>query len=367
MAEKDYYNILGVSRDASRADIKKAYKRLAKKYHPDLNKETGSEEKFKEINQAASVLGDDEKRKMYDMYGAEGLERGAGAGAGGFSGFDFSGFDFSDFGFGRFDFDDIFDTFFSGRSGFGRRSTRSRRAGSGRDLAHEIIIRLEEAVNGVKKKIKVTKNDVCEACNGKGGSGVEQCPECKGTGIYRETKRTPFGIFQTNTTCRRCQGSGEVITDKCDVCGGSGMVRKTKTIEVDIPAGIMEGARLRVAQEGEAGYRGARPGDLYLVIHVEPHELFERQGDDLVLEQDISFAQAVLGDKIKVPTIEGEANLKIPPGTTPGTVLKMRGAGVKHLNSYGRGDQLIRINVKVPENLSKKQKELLKEFDKTLE
>src|SRR4030042_2057902 len=318
MAEKDYYKILGVSKNASKEEIKKAYKKLAKQYHPDLNKSSDATEKFKEINEAASVLGDDDKRKQYDQFGADAFKYGTGAGpgAGGFGarGFDFSGFDFSDLGFDRFDFDSIFDTFFSG-GGFGGRVRRGRsgfqRAGhGGRDLGYELSITLEEAAHGIKKKIRVTKNDVCEECDGKGG--------------------------------------------------------KNRTIEMEIPAGIMDNAQLRVSGEGEAGFRGSNPGDLYLTIHVEPHEVFERQEDDLVLTQGITFSQAALGGKVKVPTIDGEAVLKIPPGTQPDTVLKMSGKGVKHLHGYGRGDQLVKINIEVPRHLSRHQEKLLKDFEESL-
>ena len=369
MANKDYYKILGVDKNASREEIKKAYKRLAKKYHPDLNKESGSEEKFKQINEAASVLGDEQKRKQYDMYGSEGLKFGAGAGPGGFGagGFDFSGFDFSGFGFDRFDFDSIFDTFFSGAGFGGRRSPfRSTRTGAGKDLAYDLAITLEEAANGVKKKIKVTKNYICEECNGRGGAGIIACPDCHGSGMYKEIRRTAFGLFQTSTTCRTCNGTGEAVEKPCNECDGTGRLRKTRLIEVDVPAGIMQGAKLRVGGEGEAGYRGARAGDLYLIIHIKHHDLFERHGDDLFLEYDIPFAQAVLGGRVKVSTLEGEASLKIPAGTRAGTVLRMKGKGVKHLHGFGRGDQLVRINISVPKKLSKKQEKLLKEFEKSL-
>jgi len=370
MAEKDYYKILGVDKNATREEIKKAYKKLAKQYHPDLNKEAGAAEKFKEINEAASVLGDDAKRKQYDQYGPDAFKYGTGAGPGtggfGAGGFDFSGFDFSDFGFDRFDFDSIFDNFFAG-SGFGGRGRRSsfrQRSAGGRDLAYDLTITLEEAADGVKKKIKITKNDVCEECDGKGGSGATTCPDCRGTGVYRETRRTAFGLFQTSTTCKACQGTGETFKDVCDACNGSGTVRKTKTIDVNIPAGLMDGAKLRVSGEGEAGYRGGRAGDLYLLIHVQPHDVFERQGDDLVIEQKISFAIAALGGKVKVPTIDGEAELKIPAATQPGSVLRMKGKGIKHLHGYGRGDELVRINIEVPAHLTKEQERILKEFEK---
>ncbi|MBN2052665.1 molecular chaperone DnaJ [Candidatus Woesearchaeota archaeon] len=372
MTAKDFYKILGVDKSATKEEIKKAYKALAKKYHPDLNKEAGAAEKFKEINEAASVLGDDDKRKQYDQFGPEAFKygTGSGAGAGGFGagGFDFSGFDFSDFGFDRFDFDSIFDTFFSG-GGFGgrgsRRSSFRQRSAGGRDLGYDLTITLEEAASGVKKKIKITKNDVCEECEGKGGSGETTCLDCKGTGMYRETRRTAFGIFQTSTTCRSCSGAGMAFKEECSACDGSGIMRKTKTIEVDVPAGIMNNARLRVSGEGEAGFRGGRTGDLYLLIHVEPHDIFERQGDDLLIEQKVRFVIAALGGKVKVPTLDGEAELKIPAGTQPGTILRMKGKGIKRLHSFGRGDQLVKISIHVPTHLTREQEKILREFEKT--
>ena len=365
---KDYYKILGVGKDASKEEIKKAYKKLAKKYHPDLNKESGSEEKFKEINEAASILGDDNKRKQYDAYGSDAFKYGGAGGPGaGFGGFDFSGFDFSEFGFDRFDFDNIFDTFFGG-GGFGGRRSGFRRARSsrGRDLAYELTITLEEAAKGVKKKIKVTKTDTCDKCEGKGGSDEESCHDCDGTGMHTQARRTAFGLFQTSSPCRNCNGTGIIFKHPCKECDGTGRVRKTRLIEVDIPTGIMDNARLRVAGEGEAGYRGSSSGDLYILTHVEPHELFERQGDDLLLKQDVSFSQAAIGAKIKVPTLDGQASLKIPSGTQPGTVLKMKGKGVKHLHGFSKGDQLVIINIDIPSKLNKKQEKLLKEFEKSI-
>jgi len=358
MAEKEYYKILGVEKNASQEDIKKAYKSLAKKYHPDLNKEPGASDKFKELNEAASVLGDEEKRKQYDQFGADAFKY---AGSRGAYSQDFSGFDFSDLGFDRFDFDSIFESFFAG----GGRS-RGRRSNKGRDLGYELHITLEEAANGIKRQIKVTKDYVCESCDGKGGLDSTTCPHCRGSGAYRETRRTPFGLIQTTTTCRNCNGTGEIFKESCEDCEGTGRSKKTKTIEVSIPAGIMDEARLRVSGEGEAGYRGGQSGDLYLMINVEPHDTFSREDDDIVLEQEISFSQAALGDKIKVPTINGEASLKIPEGIQPGTVLRMKGEGIKHMHGFGRGDQLVKINIKVPHGLNKKQAKLLKEFDESL-
>jgi molecular chaperone DnaJ len=360
MAEKDYYKILGVDKSATKEDIKKAYKKLAKEFHPDLNKSSDASEKFKEINEAASVLGDDNKKKQYDEYGSDAFKYANGGGAG-FGSQDFSGFDFSD----RFDFDNIFESFFSG--GFGGRSrgggSRSHNS-RGRDLGYELTISLVEADSGIKKKIKVTKNDECKECSGKGGHNEETCSTCKGAGAYRQTQRTPFGIFQTTNTCKTCSGSGIVFKHSCSHCEGTGRVRNSKTLEISIPAGIMDGARLRVNGEGEAGYRGGNPGDLYIVVHIEPSDIFERDEDDnIILELEIDMIKAALGDKIKVPTLRGEANLKIPAGTQPNTVLRMKGEGIKHMDGFGHGDLLVKIIVKIPDKLSRKQEKLLRDFD----
>jgi len=351
--------VLGVEKGASKEEIKKAYKKLAKEYHPDLNKSPDASDKFKELNQAASVLGDDTKRKQYDQYGADAFKYAGGGGAGN----DFSGFDFSDYGFDRFDFDNIFDTFFSGGFGGRTRGASHARHSRGRDLGYELTITLQEADSGLKKKIKVTKNDECKECGGKGGYDEESCEACKGSGAVRQTQRTPFGLFQTTTTCRTCSGTGMTFKKSCEACEGTGRVRDSKTLEVSIPPGIMDGARLRVNGEGEAGYRGGSPGDLYIIVHVEPHDDFEREDDDIILEIEISMSKAALGAKVKVPTLRGEMTLKIPAGTQPGTVLRMKGEGVRHMHGFGHGDQLVKVTVIIPEKLSRKQEKLLKELD----
>ena len=355
MAEKDYYKILGVDKNASKENIKKAYKKLAKKYHPDLNKDNPeAEAKFKEINEAASVLGDDQKRQQYDQFGSEGMKYG-GQGAGqGFGGFNFSGS--SDF-----DFDSIFDSFFGGGYG-GRRSRRVRR---GNDLQYQVSISLEEVATGVEKKINIKKKDLCSKCNGLGGTGVKTCPTCHGSGVVTSVKRTPFGAFQTQTTCPTCGGSGETVEHSCSKCGGKGWEYREKTVSVSIPEGVEDGMRLRLAGEGEAGGPGTEMGDLYIIVHVKPHEYFERDGMDIHFELPISFSQAVLGDSVEVPTIGGKAKLKIPPGTQPGTVLRMKGEGLPHYRRYGVGNQYVHVNVEVPTKLTKKQKSLLKEFDES--
>ncbi|GIU69479.1 MAG: chaperone protein DnaJ [Candidatus Woesearchaeota archaeon] len=345
MGEKDYYKILGVDRNASKEEIKSAYKRLAKQYHPDVNKSPDAAEKFKEINEAASVLGDDVKREQYDKYGSD-FERRY------HSDFsrDFSGFDFEDMDFG-----DLFEMFFGG--GYSGRTRRSR----GRDMRYDIEINLEEAATGVKKEIKLEKPETCSECNGRGGDDYEICNDCNGRGVKRVTQRTPFGIFQSTVTCKKCSGRGEIIKNVCSACDGEGIIHKKKTIEVNIPAGVDTGSQLRLKGEGEAVKNGAS-GDLYVVIHVVPHKYFERDGDDIILEVPITISQAILGDTIEIPTLDGKVELKIPRGTQPETILRLRGKGIKHLNRPGSGDQLVRVKVQIPEKLTKKQEDLIKEF-----
>lgn len=356
MSEKDYYKILGVDKNASREEVKKAYKKMAKKYHPDLNKDNpDAEKKFKEVNEAAAVLGDEQKKAQYDQFGSESFKDGFNAGGGGF---DFSGFggDFGDI------FDHLGDIFGEGFEGGGRRSASRR----GSDLRADIEITIEEVATGVKKKLKIRKNDSCKDCNGKGGTGLEICSDCQGTGHIRSARRTPFGIFQTTSPCRVCGGSGEHISKTCNACEGSGVVRKEKTLEIDIPEGIEDGSQLRMMSEGEAGYRDGQAGNLYVVIHVKPHKFFERRESDIYLEVPISFVQAALGDAIEVPTLDGKATIKVPAGTQTGTVFKMREKGLPLLHAYGIGDQLVKVIVKTPEKLSKKQKDILEELAREL-
>ncbi|NQV08872.1 molecular chaperone DnaJ [Candidatus Woesearchaeota archaeon] len=351
---KDYYKILGVDKESTKQDIKKAYKRLAKKHHPDLNKEEGAADKFKEINEAAAVLGDDNKRQQYDQFGS----------AGGFNG-NFSGSDFSDFmsdagGFG-FDFGNIFDTFFGGRNGFSRRPRK------GSDLRYDLQIELEDAAFGAEKEIYVTRTEQCKKCDGTGAknkSDIKTCDACEGTGYRKETRRTAFGIFQTTSVCNECKGKGQVITEECAECNGTGRVERDRKIKVKVPEGIETGTSLRVSGEGEAGEGG--PGDLYVVIHVKEHKIFDRDGEDIYLNAPLNFVQAALGDSIEIPTLEGKAELKIPAGTQTNTLFRMKEKGLPHLHGYGSGDQMVRVIVQVPEKLSKKQKELLKEFGKDL-
>lgn len=348
---KDYYKILGVEKSASKEEIKKAYKKLAKKYHPDINKESDAEAKFKEINEAVSVLADDQKRSQYDQFGTTNFGAGQGFGGAGFSDF-MRGFDF-----GSFDFDNIFDMFFGG----GRRG-RSR-ASRGADLQYDLEIDLKEAATGTEKKIPLNKLDVCKECDGQGGE-PESCDSCGGNGFVRKTARTPFGMFQTQTACPKCRGSGSSIKKKCTECDGEGRVRVKKTISVTIPPGVDSGTRLRVRGEGIAGSNGGGTGDLYVMVYVKPDKVFKRDGDDLYINVPISFSQAALGDEIEVPTLDGKAKLKIPPGTASHTILRMKGKGMPNLEGYANGDQMVRVEITVPEKMSKKQQELLKEFSK---
>lgn len=350
---KDYYSILGVDKNASREEIKKAYKRLAKKYHPDLNKEEGSAEKFKEVSEAAAVLGDEQKRKQYDQFGSDYVNRG---GAGGFGGFDPNAFkDFS-----SFNFDDIFESFFGGGGFGGRRRPRTRR---GEDLRYDLDITLEEAAEGFTKTISFSKNSSCPECDGKGGFNLHTCPECNGQGRVVRQSRTMFGMFQTTTVCPTCRGQGETPEEVCKRCHGDGIVTEHKDLEVTIPPGVDNHSRLRIQGEGEAVKNGI-PGDLYLFIHVKPHKYFQREEDNLYLEVSISFPEAALGTTIEVPTLTGKANLKIPSGTRPGSLLRMKGKGMPRLHGSGKGDELVRVLVEVPKKLSKKQADFLERFEK---
>jgi len=354
---KDYYKILGVEKTATKEEIKKAYKQLAKKYHPDLNKEEGAAERFKEINEAAAVLADDEKRRQYDQFGTT---------AESFGGFGGAGFNFEDimsqFGF---DFDSIFDSFFGGGLGglFGRRRQRARR---GADIRHDVEITLEEAAKGTTRTLNIPVFMQCSKCDGSGANSagdIVDCPDCNGSGFVRRTQRTPFGIFSTQSGCRKCNGEGRYIKKKCPACKGNGRVEQSKKIDLKIPAGAETGTNLRITNAGQAGSRGAEPGDLYVIVHVKKHKLFEREGDDLHINVPVSFVTAALGGKIEVPTLDGNASLKIPAGTQPGTVFRMKGKGIPYLHGSGRGDEFVAVDVAVPKKLSKTQKDLLKRFE----
>ena len=353
---KDYYKTLGVESNATKEQIKKAYKKLAKKYHPDLNKSKDADEKFKEINEAAAVLADDEKRTKYDQYGTTAEQFGHG-----FEGFDFSDF-MSDVSGAGFDFDSIFEGFFGGRSPF--RQKRGPRRGA--DLRYDMEITLNDAAEGAKRHIVIPRLEPCTKCHGSGAeseSDIVSCPDCNGSGIKKRTQRTPFGLLSTTTTCGKCTGQGKYIKEECVVCDGTGIVKKTRKLEINVPAGAEEGTNLRFHREGESGEKGAEPGDLYVIIHLKEHEIFERHGDDIYVKVPIQFTIAALGGEIEVPTLDGKAKLKIPAGTQNNTIFRMEGKGIPYLHDHDRGDENVEVVIEVPERLSKKQKELLKEFE----
>ena len=362
MSEKrDYYEVLGVDRSADDKTIKKAYKRLARKYHPDLNPDDpkGAEAKFKEVNEAYDVLKDPQKRARYDQLGMDAFNSMGSGGGGGFQ--DFGGF--GGFG-GAGGMDDIFDMFFGG----GGRSRRS--AGPqperGADLRYDLELTFEEAAFGKKTVLKVPRTEECPDCHGSGaaaGSHAEKCPECGGTGQKQTVHNTPFGRMVNATTCSRCHGTGQVIKNPCHKCHGSGQVRIQDEISVNIPKGVDQGQRVRVSGKGNAGKNGGGSGDLYVYIFIKPHKLFQRQGNDVIIEVPISFVQAALGATVEVPTIDGKVEMKIPAGIQSGTMLRLKGRGIPFLRGNGRGDQLVRVKVLTPQKLSSKQKELLQQFD----
>jgi molecular chaperone DnaJ len=339
---KDYYELLGVARDASEVDLKKAFRQLAMKYHPDRNPEDSeAEEKFKEINEAYSVLSDTEKRSNYDRFGTA---EGVGAGFGPFAG-----------GFGDV-FEDIFGDFFGTFTG-----QRRTRPAKGADLRYDLDITLMDAAFGIEKVIEVPKWEVCNECRGTGsapGKGPVVCSNCRGTGQVRFQQ----GFFSISKTCGKCNGTGKIITDPCRVCKGQGKVKRFKTINVKIPAGVDTGSRLRISGEGEAGFYGGPPGDLFVILDVEEHRFFKREGNDIFCEAPVSFPQAALGAEMEVPTIDGTSKIKIPPGTPSGRIFHIKGKGLTRVGGHVRGDQIVRVYVDVPKKLTPRQRELLEEF-----
>ncbi len=355
---KDYYDILGVGKNASDDEIKKAYRKLAHKYHPD--KSGGDAEKFKEINAAYQVLSDKSKRQQYDQFGQTFDQRGGGFGQGGFQGFGGAqGFDFGE------GFEDIFSDIFGGGFSGGSRRRDSRRSGS--DIQVDVEITFEEMVKGAHRDIEIYSKVLCDVCKGSGGepgSKEETCPTCHGSGQIQKTVRSFFGTFAQAFVCPTCQGTGKTFAKKCHKCSGEGRVKQNRKIPIDIPAGISDGQTISLQGFGEAGEKGASNGDLYVIVRVHKHSKFVREGNNVISSEYISFAQAALGDKISVDTIDESMTMKIPAGTQSGELFRIKGKGVPHLGRGGRGDHLVKIIVQIPKNLSRHQRKLIEELKK---
>jgi molecular chaperone DnaJ len=348
--KRDYYEVLGVSRNASADEIRKAYRRLARQYHPDVNKSPDAEARFKEINEAYEVLSDDQKRAAYDRYGHAGPQVGGFGDMGGFGGFG-----------------DIFEDLFAG---FGMRARAAQRGPRrGADLHLDLTITFEEAAFGTEKELEIPRLETCPRCAGSGaepGTSPIRCPQCNGTGEVRRVQQSILGSFVNVTTCPRCGGEGEVVTSPCGECHGQKRVQVTRKISVSIPAGVDDETRVRLEGQGEAGMYGGPPGNLYVVLHVQPHPYFQREDSDILLELPINIVQAALGDEVEVPTLDGPQKLVIPPGTQHGKSFRLKGKGVPRLHRAGRGDQIVTVRVVIPTNLDEKQKQLLRELGKTL-
>ncbi|WFD11576.1 molecular chaperone DnaJ [Tepidibacter hydrothermalis] len=353
MSKRDYYEVLGVEKGASDQELKKAYRKLAMKYHPDRNPDNKeAEDKFKEANEAYEVLSDAQKRQNYDQFGHAGANGGHG------------GFDFNGSGFGGFE--DIFGDMFGDIFGGGR-SRRRNGPERGSDIRYRMTISFEDAAFGIEKEITINRSESCDECSGTGakpGTSKKTCPTCGGSGEVKQAQRTPFGTMMNVRPCHACSGSGSIIETPCSKCSGKGEVNKKKQVNIKIPAGIDDGSAIRLSGEGELGLRGGPRGDLYVVIDVLPHKLFERDGNDVYCEMPITFAQAALGDEVEVPTLDGKVKYKIPEGTQTGTVFRLREKGIPRLRSKTRGDQYVKVVVEVPKKLSENQKDLLKQFAK---
>jgi molecular chaperone DnaJ len=351
-ALKDLYETLGVAKGASQDEIKKAYRKLARQYHPDANPgDASAEERFKEVQSAYDVLSDPEKRKQYDRFGSQNGRAGPGSG-----GFNFEGFDISDLG----DLGDIFGGLFGGRGGRAQQQQRGRR---GNDLEVEVRLSFEDSLKGVETTIPVELETSCRECGGSGakpGTAPTLCPECKGRGVVSESQ----GLFALSQPCPRCRGNGTVIEDPCPTCRGTGRERRTKRYTVKIPAGVKDGSRIKLRGKGEAGFGGAEAGDLYVVTRVAPSKIYTRRGDDLVVDVQVSYPDAALGATVEVPTPDGTVTVKVKPGTTDGTLLRVKGKGSPKLKGSGRGDLLARVKLTVPKKLSKKQRQLIEELQK---
>lgn len=348
--KRDYYDVLGIPRDASDTEVKKAYRKLAFEYHPDRNRNDGAEAKFKEINEAYEILSDANKRAAYDRYGHRATD---GSYARGFDGFDFGGFG------------DIFDAFFGGMNYAANRRGPRR----GADLHYEYTISFEEAAFGCEKEIKLKRTEACTNCRGSGakpGTQATVCPRCNGAGQVKRVQQSLFGRFINTTVCDQCQGEGKIITEACPQCRGTGREKQQRHISVRVPAGIEDGARIRLRGEGEAGARGGSPGDLYVTVLVEEHDIFVRSGDDILYELPVNFAQAALGAEVEVPTLEKPVKLNIPAGSQTGRTFRLKNQGISHLRRNGRGDQIVSLFVATPESLTKEQRRLFEELAGTL-
>lgn len=357
--KRDYYEVLGVSRDASDAEIKKAYRKLSKQYHPDINKEPGADEKFKEITEAYEVLSDSQKRAAYDQYGHAANDPNFGGGFGG----GFGGFGGGAGGFGGFE--DIFDTFFGG--GMGDASRRPNAPQRGNDLQYRVTLTFEEAIFGKETTITYKRNEECHTCHGSGakeGTEPVTCSKCHGTGAIQVERNTPFGRVMTQTVCDVCQGTGKEIKEKCHTCHGSGIENKDHSVKITIPAGVDDDQQMRLSGQGEAGKNGGPYGDLYVIFRVKPSDKFERNGTEIFYNLPINFAQAALGDEITVPTVHGNVKLKVPAGTQTDTTFRLRGKGAPSVRGTGNGDQHVTVKVVTPTKLSDKEKQLFKDLAK---
>lgn len=356
--KRDLYEVLGIEKGASDEDIKKAYRKLAKKYHPDLNPgDKEAEQKMKEVNAAYEVLSDKEKKARYDQFGHAGIDPNyAAGGAGGYGGFE------------DFDLGNIFDSFFGGA--FSGQSTR-RQTGPqrGENIRVSLALSFEEAAFGCEKDVNITRAEKCADCGGTGaqaGTSAETCPLCRGTGQVKTTQRTPFGVFSSTAPCNNCHGTGKIIKNPCKTCNGSGRVRKSRTIRVKVPAGIDEGQTISLRGEGHGGTNGGPNGDLYVTVSVKPHKLFKRNGQDVLLEMPISFVQATLGASLTVPTIHGNVQYDMPEGTQTSTVFRLKNSGIPNPSGRGRGDQYVKVNIEIPKNLSGEQKDILRRFEEAV-
>ena len=362
MAKRDFYEVLGVSKSASKDEIKSAYRKLAKKYHPDINHDADAPEKFKEVQEAYDILYDDKKRQMYDQFGMAAFENGGSTGG---AGNPFQGGGFSSQGFGGVDLGDIFNSFFGGGS---TRSSQNYGPQRGNDTLSRVRISFMDAINGKTITMPITYDENCSTCGGTGAktsNDIKTCPDCGGRGYIRTQQRTIFGVMENQTTCPKCGGTGKIITDKCPDCGGKGYKRVKKDMDVNIPAGINSGQQLRVAGKGERGVNGGPNGDLFLEIIVSPHQYFTRDGNDIHIEIPLDFIDAILGVKIDIATVYGDCEVQIPAGTQPNQIIRLKGRGVKDLRKGTPGDEYVHIKLQTPTKISKEQRKLLEEYKKS--